>query len=207
MAGDSGSMISTLSIIIAVVCFILGGCIATMNWYSIYASYRERRFISAAPLFGGLLLGIGFLLLPQTRRYFWTAIFLDWGMLVVFIALPRMISEFWRTSRTNLLEEYTGQYGNRTVRLCLFRKAIFVLEQEIMRVKGECGIKCGVTGISQIGAWRREDNRLLLTIGGETTVFEFAADSPEIIRQTGEPASCKESAELSLAGSELTRIK
>jgi hypothetical protein len=105
----------------------------------------------------------------------------------------------WRTSRFNLLEEYVGQQGNKTVRLRLFRKGVFTIEQRFHRRRGECGLIQAGT----IGTWKREEGRLSLSLNGDSAVFEaLPGNEHEAVRQASGFRGY-ENGELSLAGVEL----
>jgi hypothetical protein len=134
-----------------------------------------------------------------TRPLAWFAFVLDYGTLAFLPALPHIGDELWRTSRFNLLEEYGGQQGNKTVRLRLFRKGVFTIEQHFRRERGECGL-------SQAGTWTREDGRLLLRLDGESTIFDTlpGVEYEAVIQASGFRGY--ENDELSLAGVEL-RLK
>ena len=106
----------------------LGGYFAALNWLSLYQSYRTGRFCSPIPFVGALFLGTGLLILPETRPFAWVALILDFNTLIFLIALPNSITQLLETSRFNLLEEYVGQQGNKSVQLHVFRKNISVIK-------------------------------------------------------------------------------
>jgi hypothetical protein len=83
----------------AVALIVLGGFVALLNWWSLYASYRDKKFHSSVPLLGAGLLGVGMFILPSSRRYSWSAIFFDYGTLVFLIALPTLVKEGWSASK------------------------------------------------------------------------------------------------------------
>jgi hypothetical protein len=138
------------------------------------------------------------LLMPATRPFAWAGVLLDPGTFLFVRALPRIASELWSTSRFNLLQEYTGRLGIKTVHLRLFRKHIFTLEQNFQR-------EYGLASIGRIGEWKQEINHILLHMGAESAVFELSSDGDsELLRQLhGFPSY--EGTELSLAGMELSR--
>jgi len=69
--------------ILAIVSLVLGGYIAVLNWYSIYASHKTNRNVSAIPLFGGLFLVLGLLGFQGTKPYVWAGILADYGTLIL----------------------------------------------------------------------------------------------------------------------------
>jgi hypothetical protein len=177
----------------------LGGLLALLNWWTVYRTWRSGRFCSAVPFVGAFFLGGGMLLLPQTRPFAWLALVVDYGTLVVFLALPRIADALWKTSRFNLLEEYVGQQANKAVRLLLFRKGVFTIEQQVRRLPGECGfIRTGI-----VGRWERVEGRLLHFSNGDSAAFE-ALPGPEYegLRQASGFRGYWDG-ELSLAGVEL----
>jgi len=185
----------------AIVLLVLGGLISLANWLALYQTHRTGRSHSTVPLLGAALLGAGMWLLPRTRPYAWIAVFLDRGTLVLFLALPRLADEVWSTSRFNLLKEYVGQRGIKTVYLRLFRKGVFTLKQRFQRPRGEGGI----IQTSSKGKWRRDGNRLILELGSESAVFEaLPSMGREALQQSAGFPRYESHDELSLGGMSLT---
>ena len=183
---------------IALTLMALGGLFAALNWLYLYLTWYTGRFHSSIPLIGGVLLCVGMLLIPATRPYAWAAVLLDFGTITFVFGLPYLVGEFWSTNRFNLLQEYTGRLGIKTVHLRLFRKHIFTLKQNFQR-------ECGLASVGTIGEWKQEMSHLLLRMGAESAVFELSSDGDsELLRQMrGFPSY--EGTELSLAGMELSR--
>ena len=181
---------------IAIILISLGGLLSFTNWWSVYWSYRTKRFHSAVPFFGAALLGVGMSLIPTIRPYAWSALILDYGTLAFLLASPRLIREFWNTSRFNLLCEYLGQAGMKTVHLRLFKRGIFTVRLELHRPPGECGL----VGTGTIGTWKRDGTQLTLSTGKETAAFNTIQNSSaETLRQSEGFPSWEKSNELSLA--------
>ncbi len=182
----------------------LGGLVALLNWLALFQTWRTGRFCSGIPLFGGLFLGVGMLLLPTLRPFAWLALVLDFSGTLMFLlfGLPVVVIEVWKTSRFNLLEEYAGQLGKKCVQLRLFRKGVFTLKRQFHRKPGELGLM----GVSAIGTWEREGSRIMLSLYGNPVIFEVLPDTEhEAIRlQSG--VCGYDNSELSLAGMEL-RLK
>jgi hypothetical protein len=180
----------------AAVLIVLGVFVALLNWWSLYSSYRDKRFYSPVPLVGATLLGAGMFILPTCRRYCWSAIFLDYGTLALLAAFPVLAREAWSTSTFNLMCEYLGQADTRTVHLRLFRRGIFTIRLEVRRSPGECGL----TSAGQIGTWRRKGSQLTLQVKGESALFEAIGDAPtEMLRQSLGFPSWESSTDLSLS--------
>ena len=136
-------------------------------------------------------------MIPTTRPYAWTAPILDYGTLAFLLASPGLIREFWNTSRFNLLCEYLGQAGIKTVYLRLFRRGIFTIRLELQRPPGEVGL----IGTGTIGTWKREGAHLMLASGRETAAFDVIRDAPtEVLRQSTGFPNWEKSNELSLGG-------
>ncbi len=185
--------------IIAAVLMTLGGLLALANWWSVIWSNVTKRFHSAVPFVGAALLGAGMLMLPTTRAYTWTALILDYGTLAFLLASPRLIREVWSTSHINLICEYLGEKGMKTVHLRLFRRGIFTIRLRLDRPPGECGL----TSTGTIGTWQREGARLELHTERESAVFDVIRDRPtEVLRQSAGFTTWESSHELSLANIE-----
>ncbi len=189
--------------ILAALLLALGALIALGNWWSLYRSYRTKRFYSPVPLVGAGLLGTGLFLLPATRPFCWSALLLDYGTLMFFLAALRVAEEFWKTSRFNQDSEYVGRAGRKYVRLRLFRHGVFILHLDIQRRPDECDL----VSTGTIGTWEREGTRLTLqTRQLETVVFTVAGTAAaEILRASAWLASWEGNPDLSLVGMELAR--
>jgi hypothetical protein len=74
--------------ILGVLTGLLSLCAITMNWAIFFHNInpRKNRFVSAAPLLGGIS-GVASLLLipiPGLSRWWWAPLFLDWGSIPVY---------------------------------------------------------------------------------------------------------------------------
>ena len=179
---------------------VLGSLISVANGWTALQRRRTGRFRSTVPLVGAGLLGAGFFLLPATRPFCWAAMFLDYGTVELLLALPKVLGELWGTSRFNLVSEYVGQAGARTVRLRLFRRAVFTLRLHILRAPGECGL----VDASATGTWQREGTRLTLCgRDGEATFEVLRVGAKESLRQTSGFPTWADNLDRSLAGVEM----
>ena len=140
------------------------------------------------------------LLFQPLRPYAGLALLLDYGTLACILAPPRIVDEAWSTSQFNLEREYVGERNGRTIRLRLFRKGVFTLQQ--------C-FHCppGVTGMTQMstgGQWQIVGDRLVLQINDELALFEtgFGYES-EVLRQVSGFSGCEANSELSLSDVDL----
>jgi hypothetical protein len=111
----------------------LGAAISLLNWVYVYLSWRTGRSHSLIPLVGGVCLMIGALLVTRLRPFAWVAVFADSGTIVVFLAVPAIIWEAWRTCPLNLLGEFVAVFGKTTIRLRLFRRGVFTIRQKVKR--------------------------------------------------------------------------
>jgi len=186
--------------VFAVALMCLGGLIALLNWWYLFLSWRTGQFHSPLPLIGALLLGGGMLLLPSTRLFAWVGLLADFGTLALLLAMPRIVNEMWSTSGYNLLEEYVGNRGIKTVNLCLFRNGVFTIKQIFRRPPDECGVVQAGT----IGTWQRERERLLLRMDGQSAEFEpLPTIEAKGLRQVVGFSSYEKSEDYSLAGIDL----
>jgi hypothetical protein len=185
---------------IAAALIVLGSLVCLANGWTALQRHRTGRFRSTVPLVGAALLGTGLFFVPVTHPFCWVALVLDYGTVELLLALPKVFGEFWGTSRFNLVAEYYGQAGGKTVRLRLFRRAVFTLRLRIQRPPGECGLMDAGT----IGTWQRDGARLTLRADGGEAIFEVLGTAPaESLRQTvGFPAWAN-SPDRSLDGMEL----
>jgi hypothetical protein len=144
---------------------------------------------------------VGAGLLPLLRPYAWAVPFLDYGTIVVVLALPFIVREVWGTSRLNLVEEYVGVRGRTTVRVRLFRRAVCVVNWDIARPPGDHGM----VGMGRLCTWEREADRLVLRDGGDAAILVQLDDGRSGVRPTAWFEFCKDSADLSGDGLELLR--
>ena len=163
--------------IMSAIALVLGGLIASLNWYSIYASHKSGRFVSAVPLIGAALLVVGFLGIPQTRPYAWLGIIIDYGTLALIMVSPRLMREAWLVSPVNLLHRFTGANNGRRDDIRLFKKAVFTI-----RCVHEPGVPCNeygalVQSYGFGGEWHEHEGVFLLEGYGDRRVLE--------IRKTG----------------------
>jgi hypothetical protein len=166
--------------ILAAILIVLGSLLCFMNWMALYQSYRTKKFHSAVPLFGALMLGFGMSLIHTTRHFAWVAIPLDYGTLIFLFALPKLLYEAWEVCGFNLLKEYSGNNGNKKAKLRFFRNNIFVIRLQIQRPEGEAGI----TGLGKTGKWCEENSRLKLDANNEQAVFVLSkSENSELLRQ------------------------
>jgi len=193
-----------LTIVIAVILMLAGGLIAIGNWWSVYRSYRTKRFHSSVPFIGAGLLGLGMFILPATRMYCWTAVILDYSTLAFLVAFPRLAQEFWRTTRFNLVSEYIGRTSTITVCLRLFRSGVFIMRIELHLPPNRCGLRS--TGTT--GRWRREGTRLILQTQSESGIFDVVTSAPtERLRHSVGLQSLEKNSGVSLSGIDLVLVE
>jgi hypothetical protein len=185
------------TLIISLFLIVPGGLLAFANWWWLYLSYHTKRNYSPVPFFGAALLGIGMFNIPVTRPLCWMAVVLDYGTLAFIMASPRLAQELWNTSCFNLVREYSGQAGIKTVYLRLFRRGIFTIRLEVKLPPAVCGL----SSRGNVGTWQRDGTRLKLQIGRESSVYDVVTNEPmETLRQSIGFPSWEISHESSLAG-------
>lgn len=91
-----------------------------------------------------------FMLLP------WVA---DIGTVLFVCAMPRLVGEFWQTSRYTQRRKFTGAQGNQTVTLTLHEGGNYVLVINWQREADEPGI----TQMSEPGTYEEHEGRIDLT--------------------------------------------
>ncbi len=150
----------------------LGAAVALLNWACVYRPWRTGRSHSLIPLVGGVGLLTGASLVSSLRPFAWVAVFADPGTIVVFLAVPVVSWEAWRTCPLNLLGEYVGQNGRTTVRLRLFRRGVFTVHWQVERPPGEYGL------ISRgwLGRWEQRDDSLALRDGVDQATFRRSVE-------------------------------
>lgn len=113
--------------VVAYILMALGALLCLLNWGTLIASWRRKRFVSAVPFVGALPLGYGMSLVPETRAFAWLALIADYGTLAVILALPYIAWHAWSTSRVNLLHRFTSKAAGRSVTIKLFRRHVAVI--------------------------------------------------------------------------------
>ena len=139
--------------VIPIVLIAFGVLMSLLNWGTVVASLRHKRFVSAVPLIGAIPLGCGLAMLPETRSFAWLAVFVDYGTFILIITLPRITYEVWGTSRINLLHAFTTKTKDRVIVIKLFRRHITVIS-----VRFDPPVQCNEHGacaqsISLTGVW------------------------------------------------------
>ncbi len=149
--------------IVALISIVLGSFICFCNWYTIYDSWRKKRFVSAVPAIGALFLGLGLAYFEKTRPYAIFSIVADYGTLIFLIAIPRLAKELWSTSKINLTKSLIGNNDIADYKLKLFKKEIFVLEVTFSppQIANEHGAKIVSFGFQ--GNWQESEGSILLT--------------------------------------------
>jgi hypothetical protein len=145
-----------------------GAAISLLNWVYVYLSWRTGRSHSLIPLIGGVCLLTGALSVTSLRPFAWVAVFADAGTIVVFLAIPLILWEAWRTCPLNLLGEFVELSGKTTIRLRLFRRGVFTIHWQIERLAGEYGL----ISRGRIGSWEQQDDSLILRDGNDRAAFQ-----------------------------------
>jgi len=145
-------------IVLAGILIAIGCTVSLLNWWTLVATIRGGRFVSVVPLVGAVSLGSAMLLLPQTRGLAWIAPLVDYGTLVLFIALPRLVTEMWSTSRFNLLHSFDCQEGERYVKIDLFRRDIAAISGRFDPPRPCNENEARVVSFGLVGKWRATED-------------------------------------------------
>lgn len=140
----------------------MGVLFSFLNWSTLVSSLLTNRFISPIPFAGSVPLGIGMLLLPETRLFAWLALVIDYGTLVLIIALPGLAYEFWSTSAANLLHCLSVIESGREFTIRLFRRDIAIISAKFTPAvpcnnDGAC-----VQSFSYVGKWTVTETGFLI---------------------------------------------
>jgi len=169
-------------------CLVVGLLIVGIGWMTsaLCVLERWRRNRRPSPV---LIPFIGSWFLIQWvswthRPIWWVSLIVasDLGTMALLIASPRLIAEWWRTSRFTRLRELTGRRGNERVTLSLHRRGWYCLRKAWDRQAGECGVirlgevgayaetRTGVSLMSTNGVRRRLDLRNGVYVVAEETL-------------------------------------
>ena len=125
--GDRNSFCLNSMTAIGITLIVLGAVVSAINWFTLIATARSGRFVSAVPLIGAGLLGSGMSIVPQTRSYAWVALIADYGTLALLLVLPRLVLEGLSVSRFNLLHSFQIDEDGRRIEIQLFRRNIAII--------------------------------------------------------------------------------
>ena len=182
--------------VFAIIFIAMGGYVVVYNWASVVQSHRTGRFHSAVPLIGAVFLGAGLAMLLRTRSYALLSILVDYGTLILLYSSPKLVRQFWETSRFNLLAEYKAAAGAVTTQISLYRTGKFVILHERQWIPGETGW----VSLSNVGEWKQTSQHLTLTSGDKTAEFApDVKDGVEYLRQIS-GSLWEDNTELSSAG-------
>lgn len=138
-----------------------------VNARSWYGTHVKKRFTSSIPLIGGLFGLVGFYRIPALRKWCWVAVLVDYGSIVLLLALPKISKELWQTSRLNLVREFAARDGAKEVKVRLYKARVFTIKHQITRPKGELGLLTS----SDIGTWSEGDEGPVLTLRDDSIVL------------------------------------
>jgi hypothetical protein len=168
----------------------LGGYIAAMNWYSIYASYRSHRNVSPVPLVGAFFLVLGLLGFPETKPYAWAGVLADYGTVALILAIPALVRDSWTTSRFNLLHRFLSDAKGRRDDIRLFKGGRFTIKTDFdPPIRSD---EHGALAVSQgrVGTWRKDGECFCLEGYGENKLMRIKARGDRfIVEEEGYPGS------------------
>lgn len=162
---------------------MLGGCIAVLNWYSIYASHKSNKNVSPVPLFGALFLVLGLLGFQGTKPYAWAGILADYGTLTLIFAIPMLAWESWTTSRINLMHRFLSDAHGRRDDIRLFKRGLLTIKTEY-----DPPVACnghGALAVSQgrVGTWRKDGDNFCLEGYGEVRMTKITKQGDGFITE------------------------
>lgn len=161
----------------------LGGSIAVLNWYSIYASHKSERDVTAVPLLGAFFLVVGLLGFEQSRPYAWLGILADYGTLIMFVAIPMLARDSWTTSRLNLLHRFLSDANGRRDDIKLFKRGKFTIKTDYDPPVPSN--EHGALAVSQgrVGTWRTDGDTFCLEGYGEDRILRISNRNGELITE------------------------
>lgn len=168
--------------IVAYVLIAIGGWVSLANWLSPVLSVRGKRNVSAIPVVGAVLLGLGLWLLPATRSFAWIALFADYGTLILIVSAPWIAKEMWLSYNTKLVHSFSAEVGGRLVTIKLYEREIahirFVFDPVVPR-----GVHGGGTSqLGLVGKWSEVETGIAITdFGGGRRVL-LVAEGQGVVR-------------------------
>jgi len=159
--------------VLAGISLAVGGYIAVMNWYSIYASHKAGRNVSAIPLVGAWFIVLGLHGFQQTKPYAWAGILVDYGTLALILAIPALAWESWTISRINLLHRFLSDSNGRRDDIRLFKRGKFTIKTEY-----NPPVPCNTHGalamsLSRVGTWTNDCDAFCLSGYGEDRTMKI----------------------------------
>jgi hypothetical protein len=163
---------------------VAGGFLCVLNLVGLVGNIRGRKYSSAIPLIGGVILFAGLWQIPRVRSFAWAAFLLDWGTVCLVLSLPRLIHELWSTSRFRMVEQYTCQSDTFKATLQLYHGGVWVLRKNYTRGRGEYGM----VSSSITGHYKLEADSLVLELEKGSITLP-SADGGWILSETADGSS------------------
>jgi len=110
------------------------------------------------PPLGGLLVTVGFLADPATRHLAWIGLPLDCGFWGMLYAIPHLVKEAAKTSKSKLVSEMRGSFADIRCEIRLYKPDYYVIT--LRRT-----LPAGTTGCSQgasFGTWTENADQIAL---------------------------------------------
>ena len=135
-----------ITLVISVILVALGGLLAIFNSWILLQQLRGIYGLSVVPLVGGIFLMFGLLLFPHYDFSWWAvfALVVDYGCAPYFLFAVIFFSiEAYRTSKFNLIHQFSFEGKEKNVGIKLFKKSIatIVFKMESMTVSRVCSWK------------------------------------------------------------------
>jgi len=193
--------------IVAFILIGIGGAFSLLNWISLIGTIQTKRPTSIGFPAPSLLTALGLSLLAETHHYWWIALFTDYSLFVIPIALPRLIAGAWQTSALTRVKRLQAAGKQRRVELSFHRGGHFTL-----RITYKPALTCNsygalVASIGAVGKWQGLPDGTMRLWGywGERTLILQPADTGCISQEEHFPEG-QEHSHHSLGGLEFRPI-
>lgn len=106
---------------------VVGVALSAANWRLVLPRPPGRANVSQIPFVPCLFTMLGLVGFDSTRRFWWTALFIDPSIASFGYVLPKLAAESWRTSRFTRLRVLRAHDARRRIELSLHRNGHFLL--------------------------------------------------------------------------------
>lgn len=145
------------------ICLIaIGSFVSLLNWIYLYQSYKQKRFISSIPLFGGLFLALGFYFLTHSVFSF-LAILADYGNIICLGSIPCLAKDIWQTFPLRIKQRLISKSDTIAYTLTLFKSGVFIMKIDLdpPRLCNEYGAK--IISDNMQGKWKKDNDLIRLS--------------------------------------------
>lgn len=144
-----------------IIVLIFGLMFPLISWYSFVAQGLSKSNSSGVyvPFIGPLLLDLWIFAKLGASWYLLIPWLVDIGTIIFLIALPRLLSEAFNTSKFTQVLLLRGEHANEKAKVSFHKAGNYVLSKEWSRPLGEPG----VIGISEPGTYKKQGDGWVLT--------------------------------------------